>query len=153
MSSMNRRDFLKTSAALSLLAAAPGLAYGTGSNAKRVILLRAFGGWDVTFCMDPRLTSNRIDGPDWQNPSTSEESIENYGGLPIMKNTSLRPAQHEFFNKYAAQTLVINGIYTGSIVHQECEKRILTGSRSTSAADVGALAAERAGADRGTDCL
>lgn len=138
---MNRRDFLKTTAALSLLSAAPGLSFANGSNAKRVILIRAFGGWDVTFCMDPRLTSATIDGPDWQEPSTSEESVDNYGGLSIMKNTSLRPSQHEFFTRYAAQTVVVNGIYTGSIVHEECRKRILTGSRSTSAADVGALAA------------
>ena len=107
MSSMNRRDFLKTSAALSMLAAVPGLSFANGANAKRVILVRAFGGWDVTFCMDPRLTSATIDGPDWENPSNSEESIQNYNGLSIMKNTSLRPSQHEFFSRYANQTLVL----------------------------------------------
>ena len=117
------------------------------ANAKRVILVRAFGGWDVTFCMDPRLTSATIDGPDWENPSNSEESIQNYNGLSIMKNTSLRPSQHEFFSRYANQTLAINGIYTGSIVHEECRKRILTGSRSSSAADMGALAAVSLGGE------
>jgi hypothetical protein len=148
MSGFDRRDFLKFAAALPLAGLLPGVAFANAPNAKRIILVRAFGGWDVTFCMDPRLTSCSIHGPDFDASNTGscsgvagKESIEGYGGLKIMINDDRRPAVTTFFDAYASQTLVVNGISVGSIVHPECERRILTGSREQTAADIGTLAA------------
>jgi hypothetical protein len=147
MCSMHRRDFLKSTAAISMLGLAPSIAAASGHQAKRVVVVRAFGGWDVTFCMDPRNTSSTIDGPDWNDGGSTNEVITSYGGIPIMKNTDRRPAVDTFFTANASNTLVVNGIYTGSIVHEECRKRIITGSRDVTAADVGALSAVTSGTE------
>ena len=135
-------------AALPLAGMFPRLAFAQTPEAKRVIVVRAFGGWDVTFCMDPRLTSCTIHGPDFNaaDPGScvgagDTESIESYGGLKVMINDAKRPAVTSFFEAHATNTLVVNGISIGSIVHQECEHRILTGSRDDNAADLGTLTA------------
>lgn len=137
----SRRGFLKACAALPFATMLPSIVHAQGQRAKRLIVVRAFGGWDVTYCMDPRLTSSTIDGPDYDNPGGGADEIANYGDLPIMVNPNNRPAADAFFSRFAANTLVVNGIYTGSIVHDECQNRILTGSREATAADLGALAA------------
>ena len=148
MSALDRRNFLKWTAALPMVGLLPRLAWPQTPDAKRVIVVRAFGGWDVTFCMDPRLTSCTIHGPDFDNSNPSscqgvgdQESIENFGDLRVMINDLRRPAVTEFFDAHAAKTVVVNGISIGSIVHGECEQRILTGSRDVKAADVGTLTA------------
>ena len=58
-----------------------------------------------------------------------------------MLNEARRPAVTNFFQAHAADTVVVNGISIGSIVHDECEHRILTGSRDNDAADFGTLSA------------
>ena len=148
MNGLDRRDFLKFVAALPMVGLLPRVSLAQTPDAKRVILVRAFGGWDVTFCMDPRLTSCTIHGPDFDasNPASCQgagdtESIESYGDLSVMINNARRPAVTSFFEDHAAKTVVVNGISIGSIVHQECERRILTGSRDDTAADLGTLTA------------
>ena len=132
---MNRRQLLTSSLGASVLSSLPNQAFANGST-KRVVVVRAFGGWDVTYCMDPRLNSSTIDGP---NPVG--ESIESYAGIPIITNDTLRPEATNFFSNHASNTIVVNGISVGSIVHEECRLRILTGGRDNSYADIGALAA------------
>ena len=132
---INRRNLLKSSLGLSVLSTLPQRAFATG-NTKRIIVVRAFGGWDVTYCMDPRLNSSTIDGP-----APFGESIETYSSIPIMTNDGLRSEVSSFFGQYANNSIVVNGIYVGSIVHEECRLRILTGGRDNSYADIGALAA------------
>ena len=58
-----------------------------------------------------------------------------------MLNQMRRPAVGQFFQQNADQTVVINGISVGSIVHEECRHRIATGNRDRSAADMGTLTA------------
>ena len=104
----------------------------------------------MTYCMDPRLTTCSIHGPDF-DPSdrracdgvVAGETIETFssGGLRIMLNQMRRPAVGQFFQQNADQTVVINGISVGSIVHEECRHRIATGNRDRSAADMGTLTA------------
>ena len=52
---ISRRHFLSGFASLGALAGLSLPAYA--SEGKRVIVVRAFGGWDTTFCLDPRLTT------------------------------------------------------------------------------------------------
>jgi hypothetical protein len=120
-------------------------------SGRRLVVVRALGGWDTTFCMDPRLSTSVsgqlvVEGPDVDEASPGDEEIVPYGGLEIMTNIGKRPAVDRFFDAHANDTVVVNGIYTGSIVHDECRVRILTGTRSTSNPDVG-LIASLGGAD------
>ena len=65
-----------------------------------------------------------------------QEVIESFGGLRIMTNAIRREVVGQFFQENAQNTVVVNGISIGSIVHQECEGRILTGSRALGVADI-----------------
>jgi len=147
VTNFSRRSFLKTLAGLSFLGFAPTPLWADEKGGKRVILIRAFGGWDVTYCMDPRLSevTPTVHGPDWENPGGGVHSIDNYSGLSIAASAE-RSYMDAFFSANAADVVVVNGIYMGSIVHPECESRILTGSREDTAADLGALAAVNGGA-------
>ena len=84
-------------------------------------------------------------GPDFDQTGVGldVETIETYNGIPIATNiaSNKRPAIDTFFSQYASQSIVINGIYTSSIVHAECEKRILTGTRNSSNPDFGMMSA------------
>lgn len=136
-SGWSRRGLLGAAGALTAASFLPRTARAAGA-AKRLVLVRAFGGWDTTFCMDPRLTvPGVIDGPD--RVSTDEE-IVSYGGLPIMAS-SLRPHVDAFFSDAASETVVVNGISVGSIVHEANRQRISTGSRLDTAADLACLSA------------
>ena len=137
----SRRGFLGLAGGLGACTLLPRLAWASG-GAKRLVVVRAYGGWDVTFCMDPRLSSSSgVDGPD---RTDSDEQIVNYDGLDIMASTS-RPEVHSFFQQHAANTIVVNGISVGSIVHDECRQRIATGSRLDTAADMACLSAVQHG--------
>ena len=148
MTKINRRELLKLSASFPFLGLLPSVATAQTLPTKRMILVRAFGGWDVTYCLDPRLTSCTIHGPDFDqsNPRScmgagDQEVIESFGGLRIMTNAMRREVVGQFFQENAQNTVVVNGISIGSIVHQECEGRILTGSRALGVADMGTLTA------------
>ena len=122
----SRRNFLGAAGSLGAAGALgaasflPRIAHAAGSS-RRLVLVRAFGGWDTTFCMDPRLTvPGVIDGPD---RVSTDETIASYGDLPIMAS-SLRPNMDSFFSAFSDSTLVVNGISVGSIVHEICRQRI-----------------------------
>lgn len=134
---LNRRNLLLSSLGMGAMTLLPRRVRASG-HIKRMVVLRAFGGWDVTFCMDPKLTSSTIDGPDYNG---ANETIETYSGLPIMTNVSKRPNMDSFFSLYGSNVIAVNGVYVGSLVHEECRNRILTGTRSDDSADIGALTA------------
>lgn len=150
MKKPSRRHILKMAASLPMLGMLPRQAWAQATSSKRLIIVRAFGGWDVTYCMDPRLTTCSIHGPDFDPGDRracdgvgAGETIETFsgGGLRIMLNQMRRPSVGQFFQQNADQTVVINGISVGSIVHEECRHRIVTGNRDKSAADMGTLTA------------
>ena len=61
---ISRRKLLTSSAGMGLLGLLPKSVL-VAPNMKRVVVVRAFGGWDVTYCMDPKLTiPGTVDGPD-----------------------------------------------------------------------------------------
>ena len=62
-----------------LAALTAGLALPSVSRAdapKRLVVVFAEGGWDVSFCMDPKFSSDKVDGPqvdeDPSNPDDRE---------------------------------------------------------------------------------
>ena len=142
---ISRRNLLLSGAGMGVLGLFPSLKARGNTSINRLVVVRAFGGWDVTYCMDPRLTTSLVDGPDL-DINGNAESIEKYGsstgngGIDIMINNAKRPSVDTFFSSNAANTIVVNGIYTGSIVHQDCEYRILTGTRGKTSPDIGTIA-------------
>ncbi len=138
---ITRRGFLGSTAALGITAMLPSRAFAN-PTAKRIIIVRASGGWDVTYCMDPKMTSSSIDGPD-SDANGSDEEITSYAGnsdFKVMTNPNKRPSVDSFFSAYAENTVIVNGIYTGSIVHDECRRRMYTGIRSMGHPDLGVIA-------------
>jgi uncharacterized protein (DUF1501 family) len=133
---MNRRDILKYGGALGLLGALPMIrtrtarAAGSGTP-RRLILVLAQGGWDTTYSVDPKTGSDYVDVP--------AGSIQSFGNNLNVFTDSSRPNIAAFFTKYAAQTALVQGISVASVAHSECVKRICTGTRQETSADMAAI--------------
>lgn len=134
-SGFSRRGLLLSSAAL---LGAPRVGFAAPVLGDRnLIVVLAEGGWDVTFCYDPKLSCTTpdgngcfIEGPEVDETSepTDREAVETFGNIPIVVNRFKRPAVANFFEKWHSRIHVINGIWTGSIAHDPCRYRILTGT-------------------------
>jgi hypothetical protein len=139
----HRRELLLSAAAL---LGAPRFAFGqgTGAGAKKLIVVFAEGGWDVTFCLDPKLSC----GCDIQGPEVDEnrsvpddrEAVRTFGNIPIVVNDVKRAGVTSFFEKWYQRCHVVNGIWTGSIAHEPCRVRILTGTADGTRPDVATIA-------------
>ncbi|MEZ4238259.1 MAG: DUF1501 domain-containing protein [Myxococcota bacterium] len=123
-----------------LAAAAAGLALPSMSaraaSPRRLVVLFAEGGWDVSFCMDPKFSSDQVDGPDFDedpgNPDDREalQTFGTGGGIPIAVNDFKRPAVSGYFSRWADRTAVVNGVWMGAIAHATARVRILTGTQN-----------------------
>jgi hypothetical protein len=128
---------MHTSRRCFLAAAAAGLALpGASARAaspRRLVVLFAEGGWDVSFCMDPKFSSNMVDGPeldeDPEDPN-DREALRTFSGIPIAANEVKRPAVSTFFERWADRTAVVNGVWMGAIAHATARVRILTGTQN-----------------------
>ena len=133
---MNRRDLFKytgAAAALSMLSPVRKLASAAGtSSQKRLVMVLAQGGWDTTYALDPKVQSAKVDVP--------AGAIRRFGNLDVFTDAS-RPNVTAFFTKYASITAVVRGISVASVAHQECLKRMATGTRNETNPDMGAIVA------------
>ncbi len=134
-----RRSFLSSSALCTAGLTLPMMARagGSASAATRLIVVFASGGWDVTYCFDPKYGLSNIDGPD--SGGDNNEEVRSIGGIPLAVNDVRRPAVSTFFNQWADHCAVVNGIWVGSIAHPECSVRMLTGKRTSSNPDLAAI--------------
>jgi uncharacterized protein (DUF1501 family) len=114
------------------LVAAPAL-----PTRKRLVMVLAQGGWDTTYALDPK------EPPGADVPAGA---IQKFGNLDVFTDAS-RPSVTSFFTKYAAQTAVVRGISVASVAHQECLKRMATGTRNETSPDMGAMVAHDNGND------
>ncbi len=103
-----------------------------GGTAKNLLVVLVYGGWDVTYALDPKPGLTTVDVP--------AGSIQTLGGVPVFSHAS-RPNTRAFFEAYGANSTIVNGIQVQSINHPDCTKRILTGTASESSPDVGAITA------------
>src|SRR4051794_4476800 len=130
---MNRRDLFKLAGAAGALSMLPSMgrlgAAGTTPSKKRLIMVLAQGGWDVTYALDPKTQSAVCDVP--------VGARQMFGNLDVFTDAS-RPNVTSYFTKYASQTAVVRGISVASVAHQECLKRMATGTRQETSADMGA---------------
>jgi len=117
------------------------------SSETKLVVVLASGGWDVTFGLDPKLSSNFVEGPEVYmdlNHPNDVESIQTYAGIPIAYNPGKRPEVTAFFEAYADRVAVINGIWMGVLSHEGALTRILTGSRYRGGGDLGAIVGQAA---------
>ncbi len=151
----SRRRFLLSSAAL---IGVPGVtlsrrAHGAPGEAKNLIVVLAVGGWDVTFCFDPKLSCGSgcfIEGPevDETNHPDDVETVQTFGGIPAVVNPHKRPAVGDFFDRWGSRSHVVNGVWTGSIAHDPCRYRILTGTPDGTKPDLATITGYEHGGER-----
>ncbi|HEU0034906.1 MAG TPA: DUF1501 domain-containing protein [Kofleriaceae bacterium] len=135
---MNRRDLLKYSGAgaLALLCrngrstATATAGVRAATTPRRLVMVMAQGGWDVTYALDPKLQSAKVDVP--------AGTIQRFGNLDVLTDPS-RPSVGAFFTKYAPLSAVVRGISVASVAHRECVKRMATGTRNETNPDMGAI--------------
>lgn len=138
----SRRELLQSFAAGAALVGAPALARAAGGN-KKLIVVMANGGWDVTYCMDPKVGEPEIQGPERHEVNAipdDREEVRTFADIPILCNAHKRPSVTRFFEDWGHRTAVVNGIWMGSITHARCRERILTGTASAASPDVTAIA-------------
>lgn len=143
---MNRRDLMKYAGAagvFGLLASKTGPLFAAPSaTRKRLVMVMAQGGWDTTFCLDPKTQSSKVDVP-----QGTGEGITRFGTDLDIQTGPTRPNVSAFFTRYASQAAVIRGISVGSVAHQECVKRMATGTRNETNPDLCAIVAHDNGND------
>jgi hypothetical protein len=129
---LTRREMLLSGAAATLL---PRDAVSASSSTapKYLVVLFANGGWDVTFSVDPKARSEDsvVEGP-WVDETGHPDDVEEVRlihGIPVQCNDFKRRSVTSFFETFGQRACVVNGIWTGSIVHQPSRIRMLTGTQ------------------------
>lgn len=105
---------------------------------KNLIVVLVYGGWDVTYTLDPKPGLTTIDVPAGKRETVS--------GIPLFTDAS-RPTSRAFFEQHGELVTVVNGIQVQSINHPDCTKRILTGTASETSPDMGAIVGFEHGKD------
>jgi hypothetical protein len=73
--------------------------------------------------------------------------IATVGGITYQSNPTTRPGVDAYFQTWAAQTCVVNGIGTRSTSHDQSRQLVLTGSLDPTRADFAVIAAHKNGQD------
>jgi hypothetical protein len=97
----------------------------------RLVLVIVDGGWDTTFCLDPKIGIDGIEGPDAHvlpSDPVGTESVETYAGIDIATNVARRPNVDAFFSSWASRCAVVRGLWTGSLAHVPAMERMITGA-------------------------
>jgi hypothetical protein len=124
-----------------------GLGARAQAPAKRLLVIVANGGWDPTFVFDPKSDPRvgpNVD-PDPDDPD-DRESVTRFGPFSIATNPVRRPSVTSFFAHHAQRVTVINGLWGGTLSHNDGMLRLLTGGLDESAPDLVAIAGARLGA-------
>ncbi|MCB9666033.1 MAG: DUF1501 domain-containing protein [Alphaproteobacteria bacterium] len=123
-------------------------AHAAGADQDLVVVL-ANGGWDVSYVLDPKPGSPFVDGPELDEEASEPEDVEatsTFGELVVGTNAHKRPVTGDFFARWAHRAVLVRGLWVGSISHDACRARVLTGTPSDGRPDVAAMVgAARAG--------
>ncbi|MEO1267154.1 MAG: DUF1501 domain-containing protein [Myxococcota bacterium] len=143
MSGINRRQLLAGGVAALAATALPwwkrlALAQDGPQQQRNLLLVFVGGGWDVTASIDPKPGLTTIDSP--------PGDVRLFGNIPVLTGSD-RPAVGNFFTTWGDLCAVVNGVEVRSIAHEECTKRILTGTNNSNRPDMGAIAGVENGAD------
>jgi hypothetical protein len=153
----SRRSFLQQALALGAGSFLPtGLARAATSGKKPpfLVVVVAAGGWDTTYCLDPKYSTDFVHGPD-ADADGGDESVATYGyDLQVMVNDTKRPSVSSFFDRYGSSSTIVRGIEVGSVAHRSCMDRMLTGTRAgATAPDFAAIVGSTYGAERPLACV
>ncbi len=116
---LNRRHFIGSVAGAAMFAAAPRIRAQQLNTDRKFIFIYAEGGWDPLAVFAPLFDSQYID----MEPGSQRMSV---GQFRLVDHQN-RPQVRTFFNRWHAQTTVINGISTRSVGHEACTVVSLTG--------------------------
>jgi hypothetical protein len=143
----NRRQLLAASAGAFGL---PALLGATAGGERRLLVIFAEGGWDVTFAVDPKLGVPGFDGPmvdvDPTDPDDVEIVLDLGDDLRVQYNPRRRPALGALFQEFANRLCVVNGIWVGALTHWDARLRVLTGTGDRDAPDLTTLVGVAKGA-------
>lgn len=111
--------------ALAAGVALPGRAVG-GDRGPRLVLVVASGGWDTSFCLDPKPDVGTVDGPGsvWGG---GLEDVRSWGEIEVAVNDERRPSVSAFFDRWSDRVAVINGVAVGTLSHTRSLARVLSG--------------------------
>ncbi|RAL24665.1 Tat pathway signal protein [Lujinxingia litoralis] len=122
---MNRRDFIKLAGMAGMTVVSP-MAFGRIARAEEMnypgpyyVMVNAIGGWDTTYLCDPK-------GVNGINTAYGQGEIGTIASSPI-KYAPVGNNQY-FFEKYASELLVINGVDMATTGHAVGERYAWTGS-------------------------
>ena len=153
----SRRSFVQQALALgagSFLPVRWARAATSGKRPPYLVVVVAAGGWDTTYCLDPKYSNDFVHGPD-ADENGGDESIATYGyDLQVMVNDAKRPSVSRFFDKYGSTSTIVRGIQVGSIAHRSSMDRMLTGTRAgATAPDFAAIVGSTYGSDLPLGCV
>jgi len=118
---MNRRNFIKSTAAATLFATNPGLINAaTNYQGKFLVTVHAAGGWDPTSFCDPKIN---VPGERIINNWATSNSVQTAGNIkyaPFAGNAA-------FFQAHYRKMLVVNGIDVKSNSHSSGTSNNMTG--------------------------
>src|SRR5688572_8028088 len=124
---MNRRCFLAgTGSGLAALGL-PAAALGAVANGRKLIVVFAPGGWDITRVFADSFGNANVDMETFAAPATA-------GGIAWVSHPE-RPSVDVFFQNFHGEAVVVNGIMVRSIAHEICTMISLTGTTSGLAPD------------------
>ncbi len=141
--SPTRRQLLLSSLAFGTVGLSARAGGATSSGPRNLVVMFADGGWDTSFSIDPKeRSSDQTEGP-WVDLGAGDDPDEEYQteirGIPLQLNDRKRLSVTKFFQEWGSGVCVVNGIWTGSIVHQPSRIRVLTGTQSPTSADFATL--------------
>lgn len=146
---MDRRDFLKITSMAGLGVAAASLPLASRAGASEpytgtlYVTMHASGGWDVTSFCDPKGST----GPDDPNPMNKylKTDIGTAVGSASKMQYAPTPENQAFFDKYAKDLMVINGLDTSTNSHDVGTRVTWSGTLVENKASFAALVAAAAG--------
>ncbi len=137
-----RRKFLGHSATIlgSIAFGMPRLARAQSGAAKKLILVTCNGGWDVSFHLDPKPSGlSTVDVP--------TGSLVTSGNLNYFNADACNNVVDNFFAAHNDVASIVRGISVRSISHDTCIRRMMTGSSSDTAPDIGVVTGHAHGSD------
>jgi hypothetical protein len=139
----SRRELLAALAAAGCVGLRPARGASPG---RHLLVVVADGAWDPTFVLDAK--RGRGDGPFVDEDPDDPDDVEverRYGDLTICANPRKRPGVTAFFDRWWDRTVVVNGLWTGTLSHWDGMLRVLTGGSDPSAPDLVARVAAASG--------
>lgn len=115
------------------------------SPARHLLFVYCRGGWDPTYLFAPLFGATGVDMPVDADPWS-------VGGLDLVDGIG-RPQTRTFFERYAGQCGLINGMEVRSITHERCRRILLTGGTEGGEDDWAAIIAGETGSDLLLPCV